>query len=71
MAETGSKTSVAITFIAAAAALAVVSSLYWWRMRTGAADRTDLRDVRDILDECRVRMRDLQTQLSSADASSA
>lgn len=63
MSDTGRKTTLVVSLIAAAAAVAVVSGLYWWRMRHARPGAPDLRGVSDILSECQARMRDIRNQL--------
>jgi len=57
------RTSWAVGLIVAAASLAVVSGLYWWRLRSADRERQVLRGVRDILAEFRTRMEDLQSKI--------
>ena len=66
--DAGRRTIVVVSLITAAAAVAVVSGLYWWRMRTDRGDRLGLRGVRDILQECHSRMRDIQAHLGQLPA---
>ncbi len=66
MSDAGRKTTLVVTLISLAASIAVVSSLYWWRMRLARQDRHALRGVSEILSECNARMRDIQAQLRSA-----
>jgi len=65
MSDASKKTTVAVTLISVAATIAVLSALYWRRVRIARQENQTLRGVSEILSECNARMRDIQSQLGS------
>ena len=63
--DSGRHTSLLLGFVAAAAGIAVMSYLYWWRTRQMRERPASLASVGDILSECHARMRDIQAHLST------
>lgn len=64
MSDAGRSTAWTVGLIAVAASMAIVSGLYWWRVRTATQDRHVLRGVRDILSEFSARMEELEAKLN-------
>lgn len=54
-----------VGLVAGAAAIAVLSYLYWWRVRSLDGPGGSLRSVADILSECHNKMREIQSHLAS------
>lgn len=71
MNDANRKTTLVLSLIAASAAIAAVSYLYWWRLRAGRNSPPSLRGVNDILTECYAKMRDIQADLGQLPVASA
>lgn len=65
MDEGNRRTALMVGAVVLAAGVAIGSYLYWWRLRSVRRVETPLRSVTEVLNDCYLKMRELQQQLAA------